>query len=311
MGECVTCNLCGSSQSQRLFTKQGYGVLKCDSCGLVYVNPRPTAEKLIEFYDETDSAIYNSEALAMYELYTTNKQWVTDYYYRLRLKGIQQFCSRPGKLLDVGCASGVFLAVAQEAGWQVHGFEPSKLTSRIARDRLGLRVSSGRTLRDSFEKQCFDVVTVWDVLEHSADPVGLLGEINDVLKHGGILQLRTPNIDSLLFHITRKNWLWLMPPYHLYYFSPATLEALLAKAGFTVIEEKSYLSSTYLSLITLQLSSFMPRIKASPNPKSIQSRGRYAIFQVLETAVSMMFYPMQWFLRKLDKGAMIHIYATK
>lgn len=311
MDEYVLCNLCLMNNANLLFVKDCYKIVKCQSCGLIYVNPRPTANRLSEFYNATDSAIWNSEASDMYELYTTNKNWVTNYYYQLRLKPIEQLCSKPGRLLDVGCASGVFLAVARELGWETYGFEPQESTSRIARDKLDLNIFSATSLRDYFPDEYFDVVSIWDVLEHTMDPMGILKDINRVLKPGGILQLRTPNIDSMLFYITRKNWLWLIPPAHLYYFFPAILKTMLRKAGFQVIEEKTILSSTYLSLITNQFLRFVPSLKIRTSPKVIQSKGIYFLFQFLERAISTIFSPLEWLLRRFHKGAMIHIYVTK
>jgi len=137
-------------------------------------------------------------------------------------------------LLDVGCHIGVFLEIAQERGWEAWGVEPSRWAARQARSK-GLRVIEG-TLDDvHLTEEFFDVITMWDVIEHLTDPLRDLRKSYRLLRKGGLICIHTMNIESLFARLMGSRWPWLMEM-HLYYFSPRTLGEMLRKAGFTVIK---------------------------------------------------------------------------
>jgi 2-polyprenyl-3-methyl-5-hydroxy-6-metoxy-1,4-benzoquinol methylase len=138
--------------------------------------------------------------------------------------------------LDVGCAAGFFMAVAQDEGWQVQGVEPSLFVANYASSQMGLHVYQG-TLRDAnYPPESWDVVTLWDVLEHMPNPHQELEEIHRVLKRQGILALETQNIDSWLPKILGKNWGHFGHHLHLFHFTPKTITRILADTGFRVLE---------------------------------------------------------------------------
>jgi len=151
------------------------------------------------------------------------------------------------RLLDIGCHIGVFLEIAQEQGWEAWGVEPSAWAADQARAR-GLRVTTA-TLREArFPDQFFDIVTMWDVIEHLTNPLASLQEAHRVLAPGGIICIHTINIESPFARLVGHRWPWLMEM-HLYYFSPQTLTHMLEKAGFQVIQmvaQGRYLRLGYL-----------------------------------------------------------------
>jgi 2-polyprenyl-3-methyl-5-hydroxy-6-metoxy-1,4-benzoquinol methylase len=138
-----------------------------------------------------------------------------------------------GALLDVGCAYGWFLEVARERGWDVTGVEATPETANVAR-QAGLDVHVG-TLEDAaYSDASFDVVCLWDVLEHVPGVDAFLGEIRRILKPGGLLAVQSPNIRSVMARQAGERWSWLLLPHHVWHFTPATMKQTLEKRGFAV-----------------------------------------------------------------------------
>jgi 2-polyprenyl-3-methyl-5-hydroxy-6-metoxy-1,4-benzoquinol methylase len=166
----------------------------------------------------------------------------TDFHRReaaLNLAVLQRH-ARPGRVLDVGCSTGLFVAAAHRAGWQASGVEYSPDSSRIAREVYGLDVTTGALDPQMFAPKTFDVVTFWDVIEHVPDPVATLRVAADMLVPGGLMVLKTPNVDGLYpawsLKLAHRLGFWghPEPPGHLFQFSTATLSSLAAKAGLEV-----------------------------------------------------------------------------
>jgi len=154
----------------------------------------------------------------------------------------------PGRLLEVGAYSGLFMEAAQRRGWKVEGIEPSRWAVEEAR-RRGLRVIQGG-LDDAIGDLAgeYDVVALWDVLEHLPDPKGALAQLNSLLRKDGVLCLCTLDIDSWFPRLTRHRWPWIVDM-HLFYFSRGLLERWLGEAGFEVVAVtpyRHYVSSEYL-----------------------------------------------------------------
>jgi SAM-dependent methyltransferase len=140
-----------------------------------------------------------------------------------------------GRVLDIGCGSGGYLAILAELGWKCSGVETGAKSRAYAQTVLGLDVREGPLEACGFPDASFDVVTLWHVIEHLPDPRATLREIRRVLKPDGLLLLRTPNVESWEASLFRGNWYGLDAPRHLYLFSPATLELLLRQCGFEAI----------------------------------------------------------------------------
>ena len=132
----------------------------------------------------------------------------------------------------MGCASGLFLFAAAERGWQVTGLEPAEVLYREAQERLaGRGTVLPLTLEESdLPEHQFDVVTLWDVLEHVADPLNMMGRCQALLKPGGSLFLNVPDLDSVKARIRRRQWPLLLPE-HLNYFNRPSLKLCAQKCG--------------------------------------------------------------------------------
>jgi SAM-dependent methyltransferase len=154
--------------------------------------------------------------------------------FRRRLASIEKYFARPGNLLDYGCAVGLFVKVAKEAGWAAKGYERSTWAADYGRNVLGVDIELGDGRKSSFQPESFDVVTLWDVVEHLSNPRRVLESVKSWLCPGGIAVVTTVNSSSVGAWLAGKGWRHLGPPHHLQYFSRRSLMYLLRAYGFQI-----------------------------------------------------------------------------
>ncbi|MBM4429304.1 MAG: class I SAM-dependent methyltransferase [Chloroflexi bacterium] len=241
MLETVRCNLCGADDTIPVMEIDGFYIVRCRQCGLVYVNPRYRPEILQEIYTETyydHDGINNGLEFFGYENYVADEENIRATFAK-RLRTIERYVPR-GRLLDIGCATGFFLDLARNGGWEVMGTEVSAFSAHYAREKLGLDVRMG-TLSDlHFADQTFDAVTMWDVIEHVPDPLGELKEVGRILRDGGIISIITPDVDSWVARWLGNRWEeFRRVREHIYFFSRRTMTETLRKAGFEVLKIES------------------------------------------------------------------------
>jgi 2-polyprenyl-3-methyl-5-hydroxy-6-metoxy-1,4-benzoquinol methylase len=235
--ERVRCNLCGADDTAPVTEIDGFHIVRCRQCGLIYVNPRYREELLQRIYTETyydHDGIQNGLEFFGYDNYLEDEENIRITFAK-RLKTIERYATK-GKLLDIGCATGFFLDLAKSRGWEVVGSEVSEFSVRYAREKLGLDVRLG-TLRDlQFDAQSFDVITMWDVIEHVPDPIGELQEVRRILRDGGLLSIITPDVGSLVARFLGSRWEeFRRVREHVYFFSRRTMTEALRKVRFEVL----------------------------------------------------------------------------
>ncbi len=242
----VGCGLCGSARHRLRFADAPYRVVQCEDCGLVYVTPRRDAEGLRALY----LVDYWRSASAKDFGYTDYLRDEPLYLrtYRRRFPVVRRRFERPGRVLDVGCAAGFFLAVAKEHGWKCTGVEPSPVMARFARERYGLEVHEGSLLEQRLPAGAFDLVTFWDVVEHLPEPLPVLREARRLLAPGGTLLVETQNVASLFARLLGRRWQHYKHAEHIYHFDPRTIRRLLGDAGFDVEECRAARAGKYVSL---------------------------------------------------------------
>jgi SAM-dependent methyltransferase len=192
----TSCPLCGGTARRRLVTKRGWDVVRCRGCGLVYVSPPPSHEELEALYSAGDYHAALDEAERRR-------------YFARRLRQVEALaCDRTAeggcatrRLLDVGCSKGHFLELAQASGWQAVGVELNPRAVEEARAR-GLDVRHGELPGLAFADASFDVVTLFDVIEHTAAPRALLAACHKALRPGGLLVVTTPDVGGLVPRVT-------------------------------------------------------------------------------------------------------------
>lgn len=215
----------GTPKEKYFITDDSYGthgqIVKCLGCELFFVSPREKDQKIHCRYSSFSDLKYEKERLSRGE----------------SQKGIIEKCEeiygKKGRLLDVGCATGVLLEVAKKRGWDTIGVEPSKWATKIARVNYNLDVFNGTLDSLKLKRKYFDVVTCIDVIEHVVSPRMLLANIYSLLKDDGLLCIVTPDIKSLAAKMLGERW-WHVRPDHIYYFSMDSLTRLLESEGFRV-----------------------------------------------------------------------------
>jgi 2-polyprenyl-3-methyl-5-hydroxy-6-metoxy-1,4-benzoquinol methylase len=243
----VPCLFCGRSDEALRFRDGPFRVVECRQCGLVYVNPRLPPERLHEMYQEE----YWSSDRAKEFGYTQYLHEGPLYRrtYRLRSGLIRRYKPQPGRVLDVGCAAGFFLSVMADQGWQTTGVEISAPMVAYARETLALPdIRRGDILGTDLPERSFDVITLWDVIEHLEDPRPHLRRAAALLKDDGVLVLETQNVASRFARLLGPRWQHYKHEEHLYHFDPATLARLLDECGFTLLENTPRLGGKYVSM---------------------------------------------------------------
>ena len=206
-----------------LFSVKGYPIWVCLDCGLTFSGA--SGNSLHNLYEED---YYQN----IYSLYESDRN-VHEINHASILDVIGRYFAA-GKLLEIGSAFGFFLNCARRKGWKATGIEISDYASVIAREKYGAAVISGDILNYQFADK-YNLVVMLDTIEHLNDPLSVVKKSADLLMPGGGIVLTTGNIRSIPSRILRKHWRLIHPPYHLYYFSPATITNLLNKCGFRVL----------------------------------------------------------------------------
>jgi 2-polyprenyl-3-methyl-5-hydroxy-6-metoxy-1,4-benzoquinol methylase len=235
----IACALCGRADHSVMHEKAPFRIVRCAGCRLVYTLPRLTPGALREMYQvdywQSDAAkdFGYTDYVADEALYVKT--------FRMRGELVARHRPPPGRLLDVGCAAGFALTALRERGYDVHGVELSAAMAALAGRRLGdpARVHCG-TLEEVLQRGLlggrFDVVTMFDVVEHVEDPVALLDSARKLLAPGGILVFETQNVASPFARLMGLSWQHYKFQEHLWHFDPTTMRRLVAKAGFELVE---------------------------------------------------------------------------
>jgi SAM-dependent methyltransferase len=225
--ECILCGREGDVGMR--FVKNGHPIYRCLTCGLMFVFPQPSSEELVQLYDSDyyrrgDKYLIGDEAKT--ESLTCDED-------AQKLKVVKTYKSA-GRLLDVGCAMGGFLSLARREGFDVQGVEVSEFCAQYVKKHHDIDVHNGDLLSAQFHANMFDVVTMWDVLEHLGDPQGAVSEAYRIIRPGGFLCVSTGDSGSVCARIMAKLWHLLTPPQHLFYFTKKSLQKCLVRSSFKV-----------------------------------------------------------------------------
>ncbi len=261
----VRCPLCGADDYEVRFedrlgdvpvdpqvhytsTSSAFGehgrIVRCRSCRLVYMNPRPHHHAVQDNYAAVEDTRYLEEEQGRVETFAQSLAYV------------QRFMPT-GRLLDVGCHVGTFLTLAEQAGYEVAGVEPSRWAADVARDRVGGSVHCGAVEDAPLPDGGYDVVTLWDVIEHLPDPALDIRAIHAALRPGGVFAVSTMDVDSLFARVAGRRWPWYMQM-HLVYFSRQTLCEMLRREGFQIADVSLHTRRVRLSYLASRLEAYAP-----------------------------------------------------
>ena len=247
-GVCIECTVCKDSESIVVLRKESLSLRKCLKCGAVFLGGYSDGfvPELYSYYNKYENL---------------SKENVFDPITSARCSDLLKWFSgfNTGReVLDVGCGLGQFVEVANKCGWIAEGLELSKEAVDFAR-RQGLAVRDLDFLSEEIEPNSYDLVTLFEVIEHVPNPVKLLKRAGEVVRPGGLIYLTTPNFASLDRLVAGRDWK-IIHPGHLTYFTPRTLLALVKKTGcFDIL----HFRTRNLSVSNLRVLKHMLRSRAT------------------------------------------------
>jgi len=224
----LSCPVCGADEVRLKLHTRGVDVLQCRVCALAFWLPEEgfDAGRLYDgryFASGSASAGYDDYAALEPALRST---------FRRRLAWLRE---KPGAwLLDVGAAYGFAASEAERAGFRVAGLELSAEAAVQAAARIPGRVVRASAIELPFSSARFDVITLWDVIEHLPDPHRAVAEISRCLRPGGRLALTTGDVESLVARLSGARWHLFTIPEHLFFFSRRSLHRLLEAHGLQI-----------------------------------------------------------------------------
>jgi 2-polyprenyl-3-methyl-5-hydroxy-6-metoxy-1,4-benzoquinol methylase len=246
------CPVCGKGEFKNFIvvkdksvSQESFVIVQCENCSFKFTNPRPDEESIGRYYESEDYISHSD----------TSKGLISKAYKFIRTIAIKDKVDlinrvgQKGSILDYGCGTGYFLEACQKDGWNIQGFEPNPTANKNATELLGKTIES--TSLKAFEKEQFDVITLWHVLEHIHTLNETFKELLSLLKPNGTIIVAVPNADSLDAQIYRENWAAYDVPRHLYHFNQATMKRFLKKfkMDLTEIKPMKY-DAYYVSLLS-------------------------------------------------------------
>lgn len=223
--------------------------MQCSKCNLVFVFPLPSAEQQKKWYDD-------SYEKGVYKIFSESEN-LRKMVNKKRFEDISKFNTQ-GKLLDVGTSTGIFLDIAESHGLETYGVELS--SESFEKIKSTHKVFNNTLEKVNFQENFFDVITMFDVIEHLIDPNSSIKEISRIIKSEGLLIISTPDISCWHSKIMGKKWAAISPTEHLNYFSPKSIKFLLEKHGFTIIELRKDLKNFTLQGVFDMASFYSPKI---------------------------------------------------
>jgi 2-polyprenyl-3-methyl-5-hydroxy-6-metoxy-1,4-benzoquinol methylase len=237
-GVASTCPLCAEPAIVRLAVKPLKGrlwyVAKCRSCKLVFTDPQPNESDISSFYEgDYHSALREPGAneKVFGEKFESYCDWLLRYV-------------EPGRSLDIGCATGLFVKYLQDRGFQAEGYEANELSAEWARSQYGVTVHVGILDPRSLPPKSYDLISLCDVLEHTLNPLEYLKDLRGPLRPGGHVMVTFPHVwaaESLYYRaiskLVRRDWIWgtCKVPTHTWEFTPETAQRVFEQAGFRIV----------------------------------------------------------------------------
>jgi SAM-dependent methyltransferase len=303
-----TCMNCGSTRfSDSPTVSQRFRLKQCQTCGVAVTDPMPSPEDLEGHYSR---AYYGPENVKFVSALEKIVDWVT----QSRARQIDKKLQKRSRILEIGCGRGTLLSALGQLGHECYGTERSALAATRARRITGIKVYTEPLEQGHLQQNYFDLVILWHVLEHLENPAETLRHVFKLLKTGGLLMVEVPNLASLQSRLSGKHWFHLDIERHLYHFTTKGFRLLIERAGFQVVEERTFsweqcpfgVLQSFLNCLGLKSNAFYGLLKKETLPlfeKLLQYllAGLFVlpatVFAVLESA--------------LDSGGVINVTAKK
>lgn len=253
MEELKKCIVCDCQELTTLFslkdyffTQEEFTIQQCKKCGFRFTNPRPEEKELGPYYKTED---YLSHSDRNKTLFDKAYHAVKNYNLRKKRKLVENHVSE-GTIIDIGAGTGAFLAQFDQTKWNRIGLEPDSTAREIAKTNFSLTLQDPDILKKE-EIKNISVITLWHVLEHISNLNEQIELIHKKLASNGILVIAVPMSNSYDAEHYGKYWAAYDVPRHLYHFNQDTLQQLMKKHGFTLIEKHPMrFDSFYISLLS-------------------------------------------------------------
>ena len=231
------CIICNASESTSLYTYQytresaqySSDILQCQSCRHLFIHPVPLVNLQERTMDAIEDATFFGNRLFEYlhEKLVINRE----------IHAVQKFITAPSpSLLDIGCVTGWTTSLFEKKGFRAVGLEPSAVRAQFGKEKYGIEIYQC-PIETFAPKEKFDLVIMRHLLEHVENPLSVLERVRTFLNDNGVLLIIIPNINSIGRYVFQENWQWILP-WHLHFYAPRTLTALLEKTGYKTL--KSY-----------------------------------------------------------------------
>ncbi len=298
------CGWCASNDFEVLFEGNDlleglegtFQLTKCKSCGLYQQNPRLSPEELATYYPDN----YSAYLPLLKAIKKTGDRRDKQYGLWKRLKLVEKYVDS-GNWLDVGCGSGRLFEYAQSKNkWNLVGLEPNKKMALATRENLGIEVINTSFESFAYGASSFDLVSMWDVLEHLPYPVEAIEKVSVLLKPNAIFVLSIPNMGSIHRKLFGQYWSGYDLPRHLFLFSGNLLEKVFNKYGFVILEKKCVAGSFSSFMLDL---TFWARATQKQKLEFVLTKLTNSVFFRLLT------FPFFWVLDKLRLSSHITIVA--
>lgn len=253
MKQISTCPICSAASftnelecNDHTYSKNPFQIVSCNSCFFWFTNPIPEENNIGEYYK---SDAYVSHTKTKKGVINSLYHLVKNYSIKRKYSLINTFFSEKKSLLDYGCGAGDFLTFCKNKGVSVSGFEPSEDARKIAEENSGLKLKN--TSEIHLEKNTFDVITMWHVLEHVYDLNKDFNQLVALLNENGRLVVAVPNRESYDAQKYKENWAAYDLPRHLYHFTKKDI-ACFSKNNDLVIEKilPMVFDSFYVSMLS-------------------------------------------------------------
>lgn len=239
------CNLCGSKNLKLFCDCEEFRLLKCKFCNLLFTDSDSILNKNLysaDYFEGTHSHFF-ADCKVDYAKYFSKSDKLQNFDNILKVLKKIKFS---GKLLDIGCATGVFLDMAHKGGFGVEGVDVSEYACNYAKKNFGVKTYCGKLEDLKLKSKKYDVITMWDLIEHVPDPKIFLQEVNRLLKDDGVIFILTVNDSSLMgwlsnfiYYLSFKKIKFFVklihPIHHNFHFTEKHLKRYLAELGFSVI----------------------------------------------------------------------------
>jgi 2-polyprenyl-3-methyl-5-hydroxy-6-metoxy-1,4-benzoquinol methylase len=306
--EVCSCAYCGHEQTEPVFEGPDrlemlpgrFTVVRCLQCSLLRQNPRLKWESLSHYYRDN----YVSHPLLVRDIPSLWKRIDKRYGPWKRLRAVERY-QKEGHLLEVGCGTGNFLEEALRSGkWQVTGIEPNPRAARYVQEKLQAPIYNDLFQETSLPDETFDVVVMWNVLEHMQDPIQAIKAARSLLKENQWLVFSIPNLNSLEARVFGRYWVGWDLPRHLYFFPQALLKTILNEMGFRWVD--AYCLSTSYSMLGHSIDFWSQSWEAkSPGLRKTIISAYKSLSGRLATT------PPLWLLDRLRLSSIITIFAQK